>query len=63
MRAIILLLVLGIGGYFLWRFMGSEARVQARNFLLTHGFKVVLIVVFVFGFFFSQAFLGSTKLF
>lgn len=63
MRGLIVLLMLGIGGYFAWRFMGAEARVQIRNFLLTHTIKVAVITVLVFGFFFSQAILGSIKLF
>jgi len=55
--------LLGIGGYFLWRYATPEARVMVRNFLLTHAVKVAIIIGLVLGFFFSQAVIGSTKLF
>jgi hypothetical protein len=63
MRGLIVLLVLGIGGYFMWRLAPSEARVSVRNFLLTHALKVAIITGLVIGFFFSQAIIGSVKLF
>jgi hypothetical protein len=63
MRHILLLLALGIGGYFVWQAIGNAARVHTRLFLGQHLFKVAAIVVAVFAFFISQALYGSAKLF
>lgn len=63
MRHILLLLVLGIGGYFVWQLIGNAARVHTKLFLEDHFFKVAAIVAVVLAFFMSQAMLGSAKLF
>ena len=63
MRHILLLLTVGIGGYFGWQFMGHRARVTVTLFLRQHLFKVLAIIGAVAGFFTTQAILGSTKFF
>lgn len=63
MRHIILLLCIGISGYFFWQYMGNAAQVAVSIFLRRHAFKVMLIVSFVLGWFSTQAILGSLKVF
>ena len=63
MKHIVLLLALGIGGYFVWQLMGNANRVSTQIFLRNHLFKVLFIVAFVVTLFASQAMLGSTKFF
>ena len=63
MRHILLLLCLGISGYFFWQYMGNAAQVAITIFLRRHWLKVGMIVSFVFGWFYSQAILGSLKVF
>ena len=63
MRHIVLLLILGIGGYFMWQFAGNAARVTATIFLRQHLFKVLAIIGAVVAFFATQAIFGSTKFF
>ena len=63
MKHIVLLLALGIGGYFVWQLMGNANRVSTQIFLGNHLFKVLFIVAFVVALFASQAMLGSTKFF
>ena len=63
MRHILFLLCVGIGGYFLWQSIGNAAQVTVNIFLRRHLLKIVLIVCFVFGWFYSQAILGSLKVF
>ena len=63
MRHIVLLLVLGIGGYLMWQCMGNANRVTTQIFLGRHLFKILFIVASVIAFFATQAVLGSTKLF
>ena len=63
MRHIIILLCLGISGYFFWQYMGNAAQVAVSIFLRRHLHKILLIVSFVLGWFYSQAILGSLKVF
>lgn len=63
MRHILLLLLLGIGGYFVWQYMGHAARVTVTLFLRQHLFKVLAIIGAVVAFFSAQAIFGSTKFF
>lgn len=63
MKHIVLLLVLGIGGYFAWHAIGNAARVHTKLFLSQHLWKVLAIVNLVLGFFAAQALFGSAKLF
>lgn len=63
MRHIVILLFVGIGGYFVWQFVGNAARVTATLFMRQHLTKVFAIVVLVLIFFLAQTFLGSTKFF
>ena len=63
MRHIVFLLCLGISTYFFWQYMGNAAQVAISIFLRRHWFKVMWIVSFVFGWFYSQAIFGSLKVF
>jgi len=63
MKHIALLLLLGIGGYFVWQYMGNANRVTTQIFLRKHLPKVLFIVASVIAIFSLQAMLGSTKFF
>ena len=63
MRHILFLLWVGIAGYFLWQIIGNAAQVTVHIFLRKHLLKIVWIVCFVFGWFYSQAILGSLQVF
>lgn len=63
MKHILLLLLVGIGGYFVWQYMGNAARVTVSLFMRQHLWKVLFIVNMVLAFFALQAIFGSTKFF
>ena len=63
MRHLILLLIVGIGGYFVWQYMGNAARVSCTLFIRQHFWKVLLIINLVISFFAAQALFGSAKFF
>ena len=63
MRHIVLLLILGIGGYFAWQSASQLARDFVTGFLRKHLIKVLLIVGLVIVFFAFQAAFGSIKFF
>lgn len=63
MRHIILLLILLVGGYFVWFYSPKEVKRAARRFSKTHLFRVVLLVAIVIFVFTLQATFGSAKFF
>ena len=63
MKHLVLLFVLVLLGYFGCFYLPEYTKVLARNFRSTHLFKVLALIVLVWGAFMTQATFGSGKIF
>lgn len=62
MKHLVLLLLLALGGYFLWYYLNHREKVWATILLKRHVLSVVAIVAIFSGALFFQANIHSTKI-
>jgi len=62
MKHLILLLLLGIGGYFAWYYLNNREKVWATILLRRHLFAVLFLIAVVLFFLAVQVTIHSTKI-